>query len=216
MNKKFSQEIPPTAIGGIDTLYYFADISGDNYTKIYNEMILKEKFFEDFEFLGYSGKNTGFVGSWFKYSIPTNIRANGKLLNLTLFRVGFKNPDKQKNVKNVYIQLYAEGIYYYGLEDLLQFIDELFTSYGLVAKEYSNYDFSNIQKEMFKVPSRSTEIITNEDEDIQIKEDGKVKVYYTDKLETIYFGSRSSDINLKIYDKAKELKKNGLLGSIMV
>jgi len=223
MNKKFSQEIPPTAIGGIDTLYYFADISGDNYTKIYNEMILKEKFFEDFEFLGYSGKNTGFVGSWFKYSIPTNIRANGKLLNLTLFRVGFKNPDKQKNVKNVYIQLYAEGIYYYGLEDLLQFIDELFTSYGLVAKEYyvsradinmfTNYDFSNIQKEMFKVPSRSTEIITNEDEDIQIKEDGKVKVYYTDKLETIYFGSRSSDINLKIYDKAKELKKNGLLGS---
>jgi len=59
---------------------------------------------------------------------------------------------------------------------------------------------------MFKVPSRSVEIITNED--IQLKEDGKVKVFVTDKLETIYFGSRSSDINLKIYDKAKELRSN--------
>lgn len=207
-NNKFSLENPPKAVGGIDTLYYFADISGENYTKIYNELILNEKFFDGFEFLGHSGKNTGFVGSWFKYSIPTNIKVNGKILDVTLFRVGFKNPDKQKNVKNVYIQLYAEGIYYYGLEDLLQFIDELFTSYGLISNGYyvsradinifTSYDFSNIQKEMFKVPSRSTEVTYGGSDD-------KFTVYTTDRLETIYFGSRSSDIFLKIYDKGREL-----------
>ncbi len=199
---------PPKAVGGIDTLYYFADITGDNYNKIYYEKIVNGEFFDGFEFLGYSGKNTGFVGSWFKYSIPTNIKVNGKILDVTLFRVGFKNPDKQKNVKNVYIQLYAEGIYYYGLEDLLQFIDELFSSYGLISNGYyvsradinifTNYDFSNIQKEMFKVPSRSTEVTYGGSDD-------KFTVYTTDRLETIYFGSRSSDIFLKIYDKGREL-----------
>ena len=218
-NEGFSQANPPKAVGGIDTLYYFADISNENYSKIYQDMILKEKFFDGFEFLGYSGKNTGFVGSWFKYSVPTNIKFNGKIVNVDLFRVGFKNPDKQKNVKNVYIQLYAEGIYYYGLEDLLQFIDELFISYGLAPSGYyvsradinifTDYDFSNIQKEMFKVPSRSVEIITDE---YLVKEDGKANVFFTDKLETIYLGSRSSDIYLKIYDKFRELSKNDTLG----
>ncbi|RUM48491.1 MAG: hypothetical protein DSY86_10175, partial [Marinomonas sp.] len=58
-------------------------------------------------------------------------------------------------VKNVYIQLYAEGIYYLGLENLLQYIDELFRSYGLEVSEYYvsiadinafvNYDFSDIK-----------------------------------------------------------------------
>ena len=218
-NERFNQANPPKAVGGIDTLYYFADISNENYSKIYQDMILKEKFFDGFEFLGYSGKNTGFVGSWFKYSVPTNIKVNGKIVNVDLFRVGFKNPDKQKNVKNVYIQLYAEGIYYYGLEDLLQFIDELFISYGLTPSGYyvsradinifTDYDFSNIQKEMFKVPSRSVEIITDE---YLVKEDGKANVFFTDKLETIYLGSRSSDIYLKIYDKFRELSKNDTLG----
>jgi len=51
MNSKFTQENPPKAVGGIDTLYFFADISGDNYTKIYNEMILKEKFFDGFKLM---------------------------------------------------------------------------------------------------------------------------------------------------------------------
>jgi len=217
-NKKDSIPQDVAVIGGIDTLYFFADISGDNYTKIYNELILKEQFYENFEFLGYSGKNTGFVGSWFVYKQKSNIQVNGKYLDVKLFRIGFKDPEKQKNVKNVYIQLYADGIYYMGLENLLQFIDELFIKYKFKVNEYYvsradinafvNYDFSDIKKEMFKVPSRSVEYIENEE--IEVKLDTKTKTYVTDKLETLYFGSRSSDINLKIYNKKKELLGNGV------
>lgn len=218
MNK--FDEIPQSVrvVGGIDTLYFFADVAGENYNKIYYELIVNEKFFEGFEFIGYSGKNTGFVGSWFVYKEKSDIKVNGKFLDVSLFRVGFKNPDKQKNVKNVYIQLYAEGIYYLGLENLLQYIDELFRSYGLEVSEYYvsradinafvNYDFSDIKKEMFKVPSRSVEIIENEE--VEIKIDTKTKTFVTNKLETLYFGSRKSDINLKIYNKKKELMPNGM------
>jgi len=218
MNK--FDEIPQSVriVGGIDTLYFFADVAGENYNKIYYELIVNGKFFEGFEFIGYSGKNTGFVGSWFVYKEKSDIKVNGKFLDVSLFRVGFKNPDKQKNVKNVYIQLYAEGIYYLGLENLLQYIDELFRSYGLEVSEYYvsradinafvNYDFSDIKKEMFKVPSRSVEIIENEE--VEIKIDTKTKTFVTNKLETLYFGSRKSDINLKIYNKKKELMPNGM------
>ena len=213
-----AKNLPPV-VGGIDTLYYFADIFGENYNKIYNELILKEKFFEGFEFLGYSGKNTGFVGSWFKYSIPAGFKLNGKLVNINLFRVGFKSPDKQKKVKNVYIQLYAEGIYYYGLEDLLQYIDELFNSYGLVSNGYYvsradinmfvAYDFSDVKKEMFKVPSRVVKITENQD--IVMRSDTKVHTFTAiDRLETIYFGSKKSDLHFKMYDKFKELFSNSL------
>jgi hypothetical protein len=209
----------PPVVGGIDTLYFFADISGDNYNKIYNDLILNERFFDGFKFLGYSGKNSGFVGSWFKYSIPAGFKLNGKSVNIDLFRVGFKNPDKQKNVKNVYFQLYAEGIYYYGLEDLLQYIDELFTSFGLSPNGYYvsradinmfvAYDFSDVKKEMFKVPSRIVKITENQD--IVMRSDTKVHTFTAiDRLETIYFGSKKSDLHFKMYDKFKELKADSV------
>jgi hypothetical protein len=205
-------------IGGIDTLYYFADISGENYNKIYDELISNEKFFPGFEFLGYSGKSTGFVGSWFDYKEKGKYTYNGKKLDIRLFRVGFKSPYKQMNVKNVYIQLYAEGIYYLGLENLIQFVEEKFAEFGLFADEYYvsradinafvNYDFSKINYSMFKVPSRAKESIRNLEFDTKTKE-------YTGnaRLETLYFGSKSSDINLKIYDKKKELFTNGIPAS---
>jgi len=236
-NKSFKKEFknvsnPPKAVGGIDTLYYFAGITGDNYSKIYYEKIVNGEFFEGFDFLGFSGKSSGFVGAWFSYSVPLDIKVNGKEAKVTLFRIGFKDPNKQKNVKNAYIQLYAEGIYYYGLEELILFIDELLRGYGFIIDGYqvsradinlfTNYDFSNISKEMFKVPSRSVNVITNslDDEEVisvkdkkvlNLRDVGKVRIFYRDnKLETIYFGSRASDINLKIYDKSKELSKNDM------
>jgi hypothetical protein len=212
---KNENEIPQkfAVVGGIDTLYYFADISGDNYNKIYDEKISNDEFYQGFEFLGRSGMATGFIGSWFVYKQESKFYANSKRLDVSLFRIGFKSPYKQTNIKNVYIQLYAEGIYFMGLENLLQFIEEKLGSFGLIANQYYvsradintfvNYDFSEINYKMFKLPARKPQEIYNLDT--------KAKVYSSKgNLETLYLGSKSSDINLKIYDKQKELFPNGI------
>lgn len=216
---------PPSCIGGIDTLYYFADVIGENYNKIYNDLILKERFLENFEFLGYSGKLTGFVGSWFQYVLPVKQKFNGRFVTIKLFRIGFKNPDKQKKVKNIYIQLYAEGIYYFGIRELILKIEELLGSCGLIADDYYvsradinmfvSYDFSNLKKEMFKVPSRS--VTVNDNQEIDVNVDTKSHTYFVaDKLETLYFGSRKSDLHFKIYDKFKELNTKSVKYLVML
>ena len=49
----------------------------------------------------------------------------------TLFRIGFKNPDKQKQVKNVFVQFEASGIYSLGFYGLLEYVKmELSTLLG--------------------------------------------------------------------------------------
>ena len=75
-------------LGGIDTLNFFVDTArSELYHKIWS-LVLNEQFIrENYSFLSYSGKTSGFVGAWFSY------RRNA----VPLFRVGFKDPSKQKN-----------------------------------------------------------------------------------------------------------------------
>ena len=50
---------------------------------------------------------------------------------IPLFRIGFKNPDKQKQVKNVFVQFEASGIYSLGFYGLLEYVKmELSTLLG--------------------------------------------------------------------------------------
>jgi len=207
---------------GIDTLYYFIPLSDCNYIEFYENFVEKEYIDDNFQFLGYSGKNTGFVGSWFQYSLLDEKYD----IRIPLFKVGFKSPFKQKNVPNIYIQLLATGIYLYGLETLIlkvgeslgvyldflnSFADE-FDFYKLSRVDvnmFVNYDFSNANWQCFKSPARSyTQNFLN----------GYEFVNGT-KLETIYLGKRSSPICLRLYNKTKELvdnsKKNALKYIIM-
>lgn len=207
---------------GIDTLYYFIPISDLNYIEFYNDFVENEYISDNWKFLGYSSKNTGFVGSWFEYSIKSDKYG----LNIPIFKVGFKSPFKQKNVPNIYVQLLANGIYLLGLENLirevslvlgeylevLSYIDDDFTLFQVSRVDvnmFVEYDFSKANWQCFKSSARSY---------TQNFVDGYEFVNGTE-LETIYLGKRSSDVCLRVYNKLRELetqkKKNPLKYIIM-
>ncbi|OCS02382.1 hypothetical protein, partial [Campylobacter fetus] len=105
-------------LGGIDSFYFFVDTSKLNnqlYKSLYeNELKNCVCSIANMKSLGYSGKTKGFVGSWFE--VFENDR------DIPLFRIGFKDPEKQNNVNNIYIQLNGSGIYLLGFSGLLDYI----------------------------------------------------------------------------------------------
>ena len=145
--------------GGIDTLYCFLDCIDLASIKLYQSLWISVNdgtfLRENYLHLGFSGKKNGFIGSWYHYIGRDNI---------PLFRVGFKDPDKQKQIKNIYIQLEASGIYSLGFHDLLHFVKAEFSN--LLGFDVSNddlipsrvdlnafvngFDFSSIEADMFR------------------------------------------------------------------
>lgn len=195
-------------IGGVDTLYFFSNVQGQYYHSFFESLInlnleknniLKYQD-EDYvlKFLGSSGFSSGFCGYWFQLM-------SKKFGYFPIARIGFKNPNKQTNVLNCYVQLEAESIYSVGIvkscNTIFEFLNFMFKidvnfrnsqiSRGDI-NCFINYDFSNLTLDMF-----STSLSLNG------------YVYgNTKRLETLYFGNRSSKISFKIYDKQEEILNN--------
>ena len=98
-------------LGGIDSLYYFADTTNDAlYQSFFDNMLnLCENFsFDDFQATyrgSTSSKSSGFGGVW--YSVTRG--------DCLIARIGFKSGLIQRNVHNVFVQLDGESIYRNGL-----------------------------------------------------------------------------------------------------
>lgn len=204
-----------TILGGIDTLYFFLDCSRIASEKLYQtlwESVNNGTFSrENYKSLGFSGKKNGFIGGWYSYIGRSSI---------PLFRVGFKNPDKQKHVKNIFIQLEASGIYSLGFHELLNLIRAEFSN--LLGFDVTNsdfltsrvdlnafidgYDFSTIEADMFRHSFKGAESIKSEC--LEFEEETLESFEYRSRrgIETLYLGSRSSSLYMKIYDKFKELQ----------
>ncbi len=200
-------------LGGIDSLYFFVDV---NNSKLYQDLwqkASKDNNLEGFSFLGMSSKKTGFVGAWFK-------RCNDD--KVPLYRIGFKDGSKQKNVNNIFVELYASGIYSFpngidGVKKLLSIVQNDIST--LLMGEYidfdnfivsrcdynlfiGGYDFSSVRSDMFKarVKKRNTIYSSVQDsKDYEFMSSGAV--------ETLYLGSKRSDIVFKLYNKKLELSK---------
>lgn len=212
-------------LGGIDTLYFFVNtnISSDTielYQNLWNK-VEKNTFHNDkYEYLNHSGQKSGFIGGWYlhkgDYDIP-------------LFRIGFKNPNKQLQVNNIQIQLYASGIYSMGFTELIEYaknqLNELLCtnlqdSSLIVSRVDLNafvdgYDFSTIDPDMFR-----TRFITDKPfkEPKYYQEDDMKSYEYRKyrRLETMYLGNSSSPLSFKIYDKIAEISShNGDLSSMI-
>ena len=212
-------------LGGIDTLYCFLDCIGlapkELYQTLWNSVNDGSFSREHYHHLGFSGKKNGFIGSWYSYigrdSIP-------------LFRVGFKDPSKQKQVKNIFIQFEASGIYSLGFYGLLNFVkaefshllgfdvsnDNLFTSRVDLNAFIDGYDFSFIDADMFRHSFKGSQTIKDECFD-DISDDVESFEYRSRRgIETLYLGSRSSPLYMKIYDKFKEMNSKNSDISTMV
>ena len=201
------------ALGGVDTLYFFADVFGELYRNFYFKEI-KDLEKDDFiriselyslEYIGYSGNPNGFIGSFFRLYAAIDGH------NYPVTRIGFKNPDKQRNVLNCYCQIEGSSIYMFGITKTLFYILEfLNTSFDcsvdlsncqasrVDVNAFVNYDFSSINKENFR-----TRLLAEKDSF------GDGFVYGTrGHTQTLYFGSRASKVGFKMYNKKLELGQN--------
>ena len=201
-------------LGGIDTLYCFLDVfelaPRELYQILWNSVNSGTFLRENYHHLGFSGQKNGFIGAWYSYIGRDNI---------PLFRVGFKDPTKQKQIKNIYIQLEASGIYSLGIHELLNFIraefsnllcfdvtnDNLIPSRVDLNAFINGFDFSSIDADMFRHSFKLSCGI--ETECIDASDDFQESFEYRSRrgIETLYLGSRSSSYYMKIYDKFKEI-----------
>lgn len=211
-----SEEESVTVLGGIDTLYYFIT---KNDAQLYQNTWDKAKVGEELKFLnflGFSGQNTGFVGSWYECKDNQGQR---------LFRVGFKDPNKQQQLPNIQVQLEGYSIYRYTLLDTIANASEvLYDLIGSVTglEDYqvsradlnafvAGYDFASVTSSCFR--TRSKNVMTISDTGTYI--DQKSHVYQKDNtLQTLYLGSKKSGLVFKIYDKRLELMEQIEKGSV--
>ena len=201
-------------LGGIDSLYYFADTTNDAlYQSFFDNMLnLCENFsFDDFQATyrgSTSSKSSGFGGVW--YSVTRG--------DCLIARIGFKSGLIQRNIHNIFVQLDGESIYRNGLlESIIIVFDFLchFCSSPAVTKKntddlivnradinafVSGWDFSIYNSpDYFKTPfyrQRLCPAISNDYCDIY---------YNANEMESIYFGTRGGSWRFKLYNKGLEI-----------
>jgi len=203
-------------LGGIDTLYVFLDTVSDSapkelYQTLWDSVNSGSFVRENYHFLNFSGKKNGFIGGWYSYINNQKI---------PLFRVGFKDPNKQTHVKNIYIQFEGSGIYSMGFHNLLNFIKVEFTN--LLGFEVTNkdlilsrvdlnafvdgYDFCDIDADMFRTRCIESKSIKNEClEYDDIQELASYEYRSRRGINTLYLGDKSSPLYMRIYDKNLEM-----------
>lgn len=208
------------AVGGVDTLYFFSDVTGELYHNFFfseiddleKGSVLRYSFdnsygydeFYQLEYLGYSGTSNSFIGHWFHFYIKS------ERCYVLIARIGFKNPKKQHNVLNCFVQLEGSSIYTFGVLKSTSFIFDFLNTKFNTSVGYSNsqvtrvdvnafinYDFSNINKQNFRTClSRHGD---NAGETYEFGNRGNV--------ETITFGKRGSCVYFKLYNKLLELRQ---------
>jgi len=177
---------------GIDTLYYYYDIDLTNYIEFYNEIQenIKNNIFK-FDILDFLGNASGY--SWYKFSDN----------EITIARIGFKNYNKQRHIKDIYVQLDGSSIYYYGLENTIKKVDNYLTKFLTIKSShvsridlniFTNTSFADLDTNWISTRSKSeSQIFT---------------ILNGKKIETIYFGKRANGKVLRIYNKIQEIKSD--------
>lgn len=202
-------------LGGIDTLYFFVENNSESielYQDLWNSVLNDTFKRKNYHFLNFSGKKSGFIGGWYSYI---------GLGDIPFFRIGFKDPEKQKQVKNVYVQLDGAGIYHLGIKKLLEYVknelsdllgytvtnDNLHASRVDLNAFVDGFDFGQINIDLFRTYAYKPSDHTGEIIQLDIIQDG-AEFRNRRATETLYIGDhRNSPCYLKIYNKRLELSK---------
>ena len=195
-------------VSGIDTLYFFVNSELLSYAKFWKNI---GEWTTAFNTLDHDEKKvyhdkciTGFnyIGSannfqWFN-------RPDPNIQHYPSYRIGFKNHASQRNLHNIWVQLEATAIYFYGIDNVIKIVKKDLAILGIewisdhVSRAdlnmFINYDFSKFDYQTMLTKA----------------EDKRREFSKKNELETVYFGTKKSAILLKMYNKLKELndKKN--------
>lgn len=189
---------------GVDALYFFVQSSAeyeDVYLDILNQIDQQEKAFKALNYpyqdneiivvineieIRYSGKGRdGFY--WFNHEF---------------FRVGFKDPEKNRTIHDIRIQLNAIGIYTIGIQSLIEYITEHFLKDMILKKRYfpiTRMDLNMFIQHDFRYLCKEMVVSKKKNHSAKI---GECSSGY--ELETYYVGK--NPFMLRIYNKLKELK----------
>ena len=181
-------------IGGVDTCYYFIE-TGNNYSIFYQDMVSRVEAEEGLYGYSYLGSSKGF--HWFE-------KYDADLKDEAIYRIGFKDPDKQRNVNNVWVQLDGRGIYYYGLKKLVDLVAENLP-FEIRSQQIQRIDvnyFVNKNLDELKYEYFETRLRNN----LKIKDEHSKEFRKGVKLETLYLGSPKASFMVRIYNKKKEME----------
>ena len=201
-------------LGGIDSLYFFADTSNDTLYQDFFENTLNlcaDFSFDDFKAVyrgSTSSKTSGFGGVWYGVSFGDCLIA----------RIGFKSGLIQRNVNNIFVQLDGESIYRNGLlesiiivfEFLCHFCsspavtqkntDDLIVNRADINAFITGWDFGSYNSpEYFKTPFKRQRLAP------AIADDYCDIYYNANEMESIYFGTRGGSWRFKLYNKGLEI-----------
>ena len=201
-------------LGGIDSLYYFADTTNDALYQDFFENTLNlcaDFSFDDFKAVyrgSTSSKTSGFGGVWYGVSFGDCLIA----------RIGFKSGLIQRNVNNIFVQLDGESIYRNGLlesiiivfEFLCHFCsspavtqkntDDLIVNRADINAFITGWDFGSYNSpEYFKTPFKRQRLAP------AIADDYCDIYYNANEMESIYFGTRGGSWRFKLYNKGLEI-----------
>ena len=204
-------------LGGIDGLYYFLDTTNDELYKNFFETSLNNQLEKlnfgclTLDFLGtQSFKRDGFSGVVYKLSFAVN-----ETDVITVARITFKSPNKQKQVHNIFVKLDAHSIYALGL----------LKSISLVSKCCSNFCKNDKIFNLAEMPVNKIDVnafVSGVDFSIYDNtayfkkpfvgdgafggfKDGTVIYKRKGELQSLYLGSKSGAWFFKIYDKVREI-----------
>ena len=209
-------------LGGIDSLYFFADTSNDTLYQDFFENTLNlcaDFSFDDFKAVyrgSTSSKTSGFGGVWYGVSFGDCLIA----------RIGFKSGLIQRNVHNVFVQLDGESIYRNGLLESIIIVfdflcyfcsspavtqkntDDLIVNRADINAFISGWDFSSYNSpEYFKTPFKRQRLSP------AIADDYCDIYYNANEMESIYFGTRGGSWRFKLYNKGLEIVSHLRSGS---
>ena len=209
-------------LGGIDSLYFFADTSNDTLYQDFFENTLNlcaDFSFDDFKAVyrgSTSSKTSGFGGVWYGVSFGDCLIA----------RIGFKSGLIQRNVHNVFVQLDGESIYRNGLLESIIIVfdflcyfcsspavtqkntDDLIVNRADINAFISGWDFSSYNSpEYFKTPFKRQRLAP------AIADDYCDIYYNANEMESIYFGTRGGSWRFKLYNKGLEIVSHLRSGS---
>lgn len=191
-------------LGGIDSLYFFFE-SNENYDDLYLDIkdqienakadLLRNEIIADNNCifvrikdinLQYLGNKEGFY--WLRDENH-------------IFRIGFKDKNKNNGLHNIRVQLEGNGIYTFGINSIIKFLEKrilegYITNYTPISRADLNcfvqYDLGFIDKTMFSTRKRKYSTIN--------------EIGTANETQTIYVGK--PPFKLRIYNKSLEMKNS--------